>query len=287
MLPALLTSAVLLVGLLAGLVGGSVGSAATAAGHPSHAGRGAADRITIATFNLLGDSHTRRGGNKSGHGWAQSPVRTARAVHALEHHGVDVAGLQEFQAPQQRALRRAAGRTYAFSSGPHDTDNAVLWRRAQFRLVSTQMVSIPYFGGHEKAMPVVKLADRASGRKFFVASFHNPADAHGPAGRWRVIAAGRERALVSRLRATGLPVFVTGDMNERSPYFCALTSGTDMRSAFGGSHRGGACRPPAYDGIDWIFGNRFVSFSHPVRDRSKLVRSATDHPLVVAQARVR
>jgi hypothetical protein len=48
--------------------------------------------------------------------------------------------------------------------------------------------------------------------------------------------------LVRNLGKAGLPVIVTGDMNERSGYFCRLTASPDMHSAFGGSHSSG-CRP--------------------------------------------
>jgi endonuclease/exonuclease/phosphatase family metal-dependent hydrolase len=238
--------------------------------------------FTIATFNTLGASHTGPHGNKPR--WASGPVRTARAVRVLERHQVDVVGLQEFQRPQARAFRRVAAGDYATFSAPGDTENTVAWRTDKFVKVSGSTLAIPYFNGHPRRMPVVKLRVRATGQQLYVGSFHNPADTRRfpNQARWRVIAARREITLVRNLETTGLPVLVTGDMNERSGYFCRLTASTDMHSAFGGSHSSG-CRPPSYSGIDWIFGNRFTKFANPVVDRSPAVRRTTDHPVVVAK----
>jgi endonuclease/exonuclease/phosphatase family metal-dependent hydrolase len=254
-------------------------SGSTARRHPARRFRGG---FTIASLNALGASHTAPGGEKA-RGWSSSGIRTRRAVRLLRGHSVDVVGLQEFQRTQQREFRRIAGGTYDFFSGSRRvTDNAVAWRRSWFRLVSAHMIRIPYFHGHEKPMPIVQLRVRATGQRLFVTSFHNPANVHGPAARFRAEAARRQVALTKKLGASGLPVLVTGDMNDRRRYFCKMTHGTDMHSFFGGSHVG-RCRPPAYHRIDWIFGNRFVRFAHPVEVRSAAVRRTTDHPLVLAR----
>jgi hypothetical protein len=44
--------------------------------------------------------------------------------------------------------------------------------------------------------------------------------------------------------------------------------------------------PAAHAGIDWILGSASVRFSGHVRDRGDLVRATTDHPVVIARARV-
>lgn len=240
--------------------------------------------FTVASLNTLGASHTGAHGNK--HGWASGRVRTARAVRLLAAHGVDVVGLQEFQQPQARRFGQLAGSRYALFHAPGDTENSVAWRRDRFALVSGHTLAIPYFNGHQRRMPVVRLRVRATGQELYVVSVHNPADTrrYRHQQRWRTIATGREIALVHRLGATGLPVLVTGDMNERSHYFCRLTGATDMHSAFGGS-QGSPCRPPGYHGIDWIFGNKLAQFGAPVVDRSAAVRRTTDHPMVLAQVR--
>ena len=84
---------------------------------------------------------------------------------------------------------------------------------------------------------------------------------------------------------TGLPVFITGDMNERDSYFCRMTSGAPMVAARGGSHNGG-CRPGNPRAVDWIFGSQGVAFSGYAEDRSHLVDITTDHPVVSTSVRI-
>ncbi|MGZ4468575.1 MAG: hypothetical protein ACXVXB_08840, partial [Nocardioidaceae bacterium] len=125
----------------------------------------------------------------------------------------------------------------------------------------------------------------ATGLEVYVANFHNPASV--PRFRdqqhWRDVATGMEISLVNTLhQETGLPVFVTGDMNERDEYFCRITAGTGMVAAAGGSNTG-SCAPPRPIGIDWIFGTPGVQFSGYTVDRSPLVQRTTDHPVVISQ----
>jgi endonuclease/exonuclease/phosphatase family metal-dependent hydrolase len=239
--------------------------------------------FTLATFNVLGDGHTRRGGNKTG--WASGKVRIRRAVQALRDHHVDVVGLQEFQRSQWREFLRVAGNTYRVYTSAWDTQNAVAWRTDKFTAVSGDTVAIPYFDGHTRMMPVVRLRANATGQEMFFGSFHNPADTrrYRHQAPWRALATRREVRLVNDLAPSGLPVFVTGDMNERTSYFCRLAAGTQMRSAFKGS-TDGACVPPAYHGIDWIFGSApYVTFDGYDVDRSAFIRRTSDHPLVTAK----
>ena len=266
------------------LVGGVTVTAAASDAAPAPARQASrfGGPFTIATFNTLGASHTGAHGNKTR--WASGPVRAARAVRVLERHHVDVVGLQEFQRPQARTFQRLAGSAYATFSASGDTENTVAWRKDKFAMVSGSTLAIPYFNGHTRRMPVVKLRVRSTGQQLYVGSFHNPADTRRfpHQAHWRAIATNREVDLVRSLGKTGLPVLVTGDTNERAGYFCRLTASTDMHSAFGGSHSNG-CRPPSYSGVDWIFGNRYTQFADPVVDRSPAVRRTTDHPVVVAK----
>jgi endonuclease/exonuclease/phosphatase family metal-dependent hydrolase len=197
-----------------------------------------------------------------------------------------VVGLQEFQRPQYRSFVRRVAGAYGLWSAPGDTENAIAWRRDRFRLVSAHTLSIPYFDGHHRRMPVVRLLDRRTGRTAVFLNVHNPADTrqYHHQGHWRAVAVGLERALVRRVSAAGGgPVFVTGDMNDRHDVFCRLTSGALMTSASGTSG-GAGCRPPRHPEIDWVFGSRGVAFSDYTRVRNRLVRWTTDHPFVVARA---
>jgi len=245
--------------------------------------------FVLSSFNVLGNSHTTASGNRPQ--MASGPVRTRRAIRLLDRHRVDVAGFQEFQHPQWREFLRVAGGRYAVfpsaGSGLRDTENAIAWRKSRWAFDGFETVSIPYFNGRIRKMPVVLLRDRASGDQAFFANFHNPASVQrfGSQQRWRNIATQREMELVSRLTETyRLPVFVTGDMNERDRFFCRFTAGGSMVAASGGSNDG-VCRPPARPRIDWILGSVGVQFSDYTADRSSLVRTTSDHPMVVARVR--
>ena len=61
----------------------------------------------VSTFNVLGHSHTRPGGNKKG--WASAVTRTRWAFSLLNSYGVDVVGLQEFEDLQVRTFQGQAG----------------------------------------------------------------------------------------------------------------------------------------------------------------------------------
>jgi murein DD-endopeptidase MepM/ murein hydrolase activator NlpD/endonuclease/exonuclease/phosphatase family metal-dependent hydrolase len=241
--------------------------------------------FTLATFNTLGSSHTTARGKRPG--LASGPARTRGAVALLDRYGVDVAGLQELQRPQYAALHRLAGDRYATWSPPGDTENAVAWRRDRFSLVSARTLAVPYFDGHRRRMPVVRLRDRLGGQQATFVNVHNPADTRRfpRQGHWREVAVGRERALLLRLGRSG-PVFLTGDMNDRRHVYCRLTAGGLAQSATGRADRPGAggCTPPAHPQIDWIFGTGAPGFGHYTVDRAPVRDGTSDHPFVVVRA---
>src|SRR3712207_8725505 len=78
----------------------------------------------------------------------------------------------------------------------------------------------------------------------------------------------KARSLASR----GIPVFLTGDMNEREEAFCDVTGRTSMVAAAGGTHDG-ACKPPKNIGLDWIFSTPDVQLSEFRFQADDLVRS--------------
>ena len=239
--------------------------------------------LTVATFNVLGDSHTRPGGNKPG--WASSANRTRWTVQLLNQHGVDVVGLQEIEKVQVNQFRNVAGGGWEIAPGSHA--EAIAWRRSEWDLVQRRSIGVPYFRGKIRQMPVVQLRDTASGRLAWFATFHNPASVKrvGNQARWRASATQRQIGLANELRPSGDPVFIIGDMNEKESYFCKFTGATGMIAANGGSNNG-SCNPPRPSKIDWIFGSREVQFSGYVADLSPLVRRTADHPFVVARALV-
>lgn len=248
-----------------------------------------AAQFQVASLNVLGASHT--GGRGDKRRFASGATRMRYSVQLLRAHGVDVVGLQEFEITQFAAFKRDTGGAFATFPGPtmghNPVRNSIAWRTDSWSLVAAHTQSIPYFHGHRVPMPYVLLQNSATGRKVWFMNIHNPATtkSHGNNQRWRNVATGIEIATVHRLQATGIPVIFTGDFNERSEAFCRITGATALHAANGGS-TSGPCHLPANNGIDWIFGSPDVSFSGYVRQRQGLVNRATDHPLIVATARV-
>ena len=66
--------------------------------------------------------------------------------------------------------------------------------------------------------------------------------------RFRNEATRREIALFNVLQKTGIPVFVTGDMNERAEYFCQVAGATGLIAASGARVEHERRRLPAYRG---------------------------------------
>jgi endonuclease/exonuclease/phosphatase family metal-dependent hydrolase len=207
----------------------------------------------------------------------------ARAVRHLNHHRADVVGFQELQRRQARAFERRTHGAFALWSGSRDTENSIAWRKSAFAFVAGTTQAIPYFGGRTRQMPVVLLRSKVSGQEIYFVNVHNPA--HRRSAHWRKVAMAREVALVRQLRTHGAPVLVTGDLNERDRAFCRLTATGDLHTPAGGSHDDGACRPPAYGPVDWVFGSPGVDYSSFTVDRATRLRRISDHPMVVTRVR--
>lgn len=245
--------------------------------------------FVIASLNALGDSHTRRGGHAAF--MASGVTRTRHAVSLLRQHGIDVVGLQEMQPAQHREFRRSAGSQFAMFPGPGrrpKNHNTIAWRTSTFDFVSGRLARITYMNGRKAPMPVVRLRHRASGQHIYVVSVHNAPGLSPSAQRLRNQALNQEVALTKHLLRQGVPVFLTGDMNDRERFFCPYTKRTPMKAAAGGSNRG-RCQPPPgrIARVDWVFGSRDVQFSRYRFIKSPLVRRTTDHPLVLARATLR
>jgi endonuclease/exonuclease/phosphatase family metal-dependent hydrolase len=231
----------------------------------------------LASFNVLGDSHTAPGGNRKG--WDDSIVRLEKAARLLDKRAIDLVGLQEFQRRQAEAFPALTDNAFAFFPTVGDRENAIAWRTSRFELLAATTQGIPYFNGGIRHMPVVLLRDNLSGQPFFALNVHNPARRGNQ--HWRDVAIRRERDLVDQLRTHGVPVFMTGDLNDRDRAFCPLTAAGDLRTPAGGSHRGGDCEPPRYGPVDWIFGSKGIGWANFWIDRSTQERRISDHPLII------
>jgi Ca2+-binding EF-hand superfamily protein/exonuclease III len=243
--------------------------------------------VVISSFNILGSSHTAAGGKHPE--MASGVARMKGALQLLKQHQVDIVGMQEMQGDQLKAFKQMAGDKYGIYPGDKlgrkGIANSIAWDKSKWDLVKADAIQIPYFGGNERPMPVLLLRNKKTGQQAYVANFHNPADTrdHHNQERFRDEATRRQVALANRLRKTGLPVFITGDMNERAEYHQHMTKGSPGMHA-SDSKNGRVSKNP---GIDWVFGSPDVTFTRHVRDRGALVQRTTDHPMIIARARIK
>ncbi|HCB03487.1 MAG TPA: hypothetical protein DEQ43_04420 [Nocardioides bacterium] len=250
--------------------------------------RGLADETTfrVGTFNVLGSSHTAKGGNRKG--WASGYTRMGWAWSLISQANLSVVGFQELEDVQYSRMRALSG--WDAYPGPTldrgSIRNSLAWDPDVWELVEANSIGIPYFGGQIIRRPVVKLKNIDSGREVWFFNTHNPASTkgHGNNARWRAAAISLEVRLANELSADGTPVVFTGDYNDRAEAFCPIVGGTDLEAANGGSYSGG-CSPPDRMDVDWIFGSgvdwqEFTSASQGITGR------VTDHPFVFAQAYV-
>lgn len=244
----------------------------------------------VASFNVLGHSHTTGGGNKPG--YAPGPTRMRMAVQVLRNYGAELVGFQEFEPIQNASFQRIAGGQYGtypgMRLGRSGVRRTIAWRTDTFELLRAATVPTPYFRGNRVPMPYVLLEHKETGQRVWAINVHNPTSnaKRGNNARWRAVGMQIQTNLVNRLhRETGYPVILMGDFNERAQAFCTVTGRAPMRASAGGS-TGGGCRPPGDLGIDWIFGTTDMEFTRHVRTRSGLVARASDHPIVVADALV-
>ncbi len=189
--------------------------------------------LTIATFNVLGSNHT-AGDGDGVKAWGTGVERVPGIVERLESFEPDLLGIQEFQDAQKRALFDEVRDTYGYHG---ERDNGVMWRRSMFAKLSTSFVTIPYFRGHPKRMPVVRLRLRASGEEITLLGVHNPADVGHDASAYREEAVLIERAFVAEERRRGRVVFLVGDLNAHEEAYCPLAKGGLLVSANGGCVR--------------------------------------------------
>jgi hypothetical protein len=250
--------------------------------------RGLADETTfrVATFNVLGASHTASGGNRKG--WASGETRMGWAWSMIANSGASVVGFQELEDPQYDRMLSLSG-WQAYPGRTLDRGsirNSLAWDPDVWSLVEARSIGIPYFGGQIIRRPVVRLQNIESGREVWFFNTHNPATTPrwGNNARWRAAAISLEIQLANELGADGTPVVFTGDFNDREAAFCPLVGGTDLAAANGGSADGG-CAPPSRMDVDWVFGSG-IQWSDFASVSDGVVGRVSDHPFVSATAYV-
>lgn len=240
--------------------------------------------FTVASFNVLGASHT----ENPDRGFATYQSRMRRTVGLIEREGFDIVGFQEYQSPQHKLfMQLTAGSWNAFpglSLGRRPVQNSIVWRTAEWQPVEKHTYKIPYFYGKLVTQPYMKLRNKQTGLEVWVINTHNPADSRGPAQRWRDQAVAIQIDLANRLERTGAPVFLVGDFNDREEAFCPITASTNLKaSAPGGGWSDGRCTAPRYTRVDWVFLSRPVSVLNHVMLKNAETGYITDHPVVFAE----
>ncbi|HQR26626.1 MAG TPA: endonuclease/exonuclease/phosphatase family protein [Nocardioides sp.] len=248
------------------------------AGGSSAPGARAEEPVTlrIASYNVLGDVHTAP--YEHDDEFAPSRIRAEWMADVLTRMGgPDIVGLQEVQAAQLKAIMRATGDRYAAwpaDKVPGGGPQSLLWDKSVWQATDKQTISIPFITG-QRPQPVVRLRHLATGREIWVLNVHNaPAELQGQ----RNVAVSREIAKILELRATGLPVFLLGDMNEKTTVFCKVVGQTDLISPLGGSAGPSGCKPPtARMRVDWLFLSEDVTVDSFAMYQSPLKSWSTDH----------
>ncbi|MBF4161889.1 endonuclease/exonuclease/phosphatase family protein [Nocardioides acrostichi] len=238
--------------------------------------------IDIATFNVLGSNHTAPGGDRPN--LPPASVRTPGAIGAIRAHGSDIVGMQELKPDQLGAITGALGYAAYPGTSIGDTDNSIIWNPSMYELVEGSTFPV-VFMSRSRPQTIVKLRDKATGREFYVINMH-PSAGHDPHNTSTRLA-GYSAAVsqINRLKATGLPVFITGDMNDRAAFFCRVLTPTHMVAAVGGSTASG-CRPPGRMPVDWVAGSAPTTFGNYSIDESVPARRISDHYYVSATASV-
>lgn len=237
--------------------------------------------FVIGSFNVLGSQHTGPGGSRSN--FPSAGVRTPRAAALARAHGVDILGTQELQDDQFNTLQAQTGMKAwpGYEWGAAETDNSIFYDPDVFEFVSGESYQITFMS-RSRPQPILKLRHRATTRELYVVNTHTSAGGGKYAGE-RAAAHATTVAVVNRLAATGLPVLLTGDMNDREPFYCAVVAKTTLTASNGGG--AGCAPPPGPIAVDWVVGSR-VSWSNYRRDTSPVTQRISDHFFISATATV-
>ena len=266
---------------LASAAASSAASASTA----SAAAPAAARRRTLvraASFNVLGSEHTRHSSQ-----YAVGVKRARLAAKVLDANKITVLGMQEAARDQTRVLTNRGWSSYPKwrSSTDIQTAQSVLWRTTKWKRLRSRVFEIPFNRGNSREIPVVLLQHRASEKKLWVISVHLTNGGSELERRERRVGTKRVIAQVKKLRRSGHPVMLTGDMNDRRQIFCRVVGSTKLEAANGGRVGARGCRPPKGARIDWIFGSPRLESSRFRFVDTRRVDKITDHTVPMVDLR--
>ena len=181
------------------------------------------DTFNVASFNVLGGSHTARG--------VPGPVSLAPPAPSTtsSEHNVSVGRPAGVRGPAVRRVRTQHQGRLDRGRRPHpqrqeiDVRNAIAVRADRFEVLTRTHLPITYFHGKRVNIPVVKVRSKLTND---VLGHQHPQPGRRARRCGQVAchldpASGRPG---HQLRQRGETVLLTGDMNEKQPYFCKMTA---------------------------------------------------------------
>ena len=262
--------------------------------------------LRIATYNVLGSSHTKSAGQTPG------TLRIERAAKLIVDESFSVVGLQELQFDQREKLMRMLGSTWKIYPEVPSYDrrglssvNSIIWDTKLVAQVGEgQSLRMPYYFKKVRyRIPLLRFEHLTSGQEFMVFNTHDPA--YRENAKKRFLNAKEHATDADELTLQGVPIFVTGDFNSgfamrrggNSTYlnkrenltYCIMTRSGRMLNAFDASRtpiRYGECPKKTSremqtggDPIDHIYVSRGVSVTdyQMIRDHA---RTGSDHPVI-------
>ncbi|HSU01745.1 MAG TPA: cutinase family protein [Nocardioides sp.] len=230
----------------------------------------------VMTFNILGSQHTAPGGARPN--FAPGRVRTEWAKNLIAQRGSTLIGLSEPQPDQITALDVATNGSFSFypgnTMGYEAAPQSVMWKDSEWSFVWGNTVQMPFMKG-SRPQALVRLRNTSTGREIYWINAHlSPGKMQADRDKGMEII----KQVVKKLAGDGLPVLVTGDLNEHVKAFRRIACPTDLNAAVGGNTQGNACTPPAAMRVDWIFGRG--SFDDTEVNQGAQVRRTTDHAVV-------
>ena len=233
--------------------------------------------IELMTFNLLGSQHTAPTGARPN--FAPGRVRAEWAKNLIQARGATLVGLSEPQPDQIVSLDQATnggwsfypGNTMGYSAAPQ----SVMWKDSEWTFVWGNTVQMPFMRD-SRPQSLVRLRNTSTGREIYWLNAHlSPGKMQDDRDKGMAIM----KEVVKQLDGDGLPMIITGDLNEHAKAFRQIACGTSMAAAVGGVSTGGKCQPPKAMRVDWIFGAR-GQFANTTVDQGAQVRRTTDHAVV-------
>ncbi len=233
--------------------------------------------MEVMTFNILGSQHTAPTGARPN--FAPGRVRSEWGNSLIQRRGATLIGLSEPQPDQIASLDVATNGAYSFypgnTMGYEAAPQSVMWKDSEWTFVWANTVQMPFMRG-SRPQALVRLRNTSTGREIYWINAHlSPGKMQDERDKGMDIIT----QVVKQLKGDGLPILVTGDLNEHAKAFQRIACENSMEAAVGGVSTGGKCKLPKAMRVDWIFGLG-GSFDNTLVDTGAQVRRTTDHAVV-------